>query len=53
MPKFAAEGAGAPAWKAILALIKEVSECILTSLPSFWKVAKTYTEGNYHKVRLR
>lgn len=32
-------------------LIKEVSEAILTSLPSFWKVAKSYMEGRYHKVR--
>lgn len=46
------EGAGAPAWKALQDLVKEVSECILTSLPSFWKVAKTYMEGKYHKVRV-
>lgn len=45
-----ASGAGSEVWIAILAMVKNVSEVILTSLPPFWKIAKDYMDGKFKKV---
>ena len=45
-------GAGHEIWKLIFDLVRNLSEVILQTLPSFWKVAKGYMEGKYQKVRL-
>lgn len=45
------EGEGAAEWRALQHLVRRVSDSVVTSLPAFWKVAKTYMEGRYHKVR--
>lgn len=38
-------------WRLIFELVHNLSEVILQTLPSFWKVAKGYMEGKYQKVR--
>lgn len=43
-------GAGHEVWKLIYDLVHNLSEVILQTLPSFWKVAKGYMEGKYQKV---
>ncbi|KAL8286277.1 hypothetical protein RQP46_004765 [Phenoliferia psychrophenolica] len=42
-------GAGHEIWKLIFDLVRNLSEVILQTLPSFWKVAKGYMEGKYQK----
>ncbi|KAK4705258.1 exocyst complex component 2, partial [Phenoliferia sp. Uapishka_3] len=42
-------GAGSEIWKLIFDLVRNLSEVILQTLPSFWKVAKGYMEGKYQK----
>ena len=42
--------AGTNQWKAVLDIAKSLSETILTTLPSFWRVAQSYTQGKYNKV---
>lgn len=44
-------GCGHELWKLIFDLVRNLSEVILQTLPSFWKVAKGYMEGKYQKVR--
>ncbi|KAF7430424.1 hypothetical protein PC9H_006131 [Pleurotus ostreatus] len=36
-------------WQAILDMVKTVSESMLTSLPNFWKIAKSFLEGKFKK----
>lgn len=43
-------GAGHEIWKLIFDLVRNLSDVILQTLPSFWKVAKGYMEGKYQKV---
>ncbi|CAO1633663.1 unnamed protein product [Parajaminaea phylloscopi] len=40
---------GAPTWRAIHHLVRVVSENLLQTLPSFWKVCKSQTEGKFSK----
>ncbi|KAI5478551.1 exocyst complex component sec5 [Pseudohyphozyma bogoriensis] len=42
-------GAGHEIWKLIYDLVHNLSEVIVQTLPSFWKVAKGYMEGKYQK----
>lgn len=46
-----AQGGGHEIWEAILDMIKSVSEVLLSSLPNFWKIAKSFLEGKFKKVR--
>lgn len=41
-----------PVWQAIHELVKNVSEAMLTPLPSFWKISKSFLDGRFRKVRL-
>lgn len=47
-----AKGTGSEVWISILAMVKSISEVILSSLPPFWKVAKDYMDGKFKKVGL-
>jgi len=47
-----AQGGGHEIWEAILEMVKSVSEVLLSSLPNFWKIAKSFLEGKFKKVRL-
>ena len=42
--------AGNEVWKLIFELVRNLSEVLLQTLPSFWKVAKGYMDGKYRKV---
>ncbi|KAM0755622.1 hypothetical protein T439DRAFT_295613 [Meredithblackwellia eburnea MCA 4105] len=42
-------GAGHDIWILIFNLVRNLSEVIMQTLPSFWKVAKGYMEGKYQK----
>ena len=45
-----AKSASEPAWQAVLDLVKNVSETISSSLPSFWTLSKNFIDGKYKKV---
>ena len=42
---------GADGWKAIHELVRAVSETIVSTLPSFWRVAKNHRDGKLSKNR--
>ncbi|SJX60772.1 related to Exocyst complex component Sec5 [Sporisorium reilianum f. sp. reilianum] len=44
---------GADGWKAMYDLVKALSETIMGSLPSFWRVAKNHAEGKFTKSKTR
>ena len=50
-PIFAAKSAEEPIWQAILEMVKNVSEAMISSLPSFWRISKDFMEGKFKKVR--
>jgi hypothetical protein len=41
---------GWEAWQAIVDLVKNLSEVMLSTLPGFWRIAKAYMDGKYRKV---
>ncbi|KAF9564481.1 hypothetical protein CPC08DRAFT_788512 [Agrocybe pediades] len=43
---------GEPVWKAIHDMVKNVSEAMLSSLPSFWKISKSVMEGKFKRVSI-
>lgn len=45
-----AKGTGHEVWQVTLELVKSLSEVILTTVPNFWKIAKSYRDGKYKKV---
>lgn len=47
---FAAKSADEPIWQAILDMVKNVSEAMLSSLPSFWRISKDFMDGKFKKV---
>lgn len=49
---YVAKGTGHEVWQVTLELVKSLSEVILTTVPNFWKIAKSYTDGKYKKVRI-
>ncbi|KAL1683156.1 exocyst complex component Sec5-domain-containing protein [Schizophyllum commune] len=44
-----AKSSGEPVWIAILAMVKAVSEVLLTSLPNFWRIAKSFMDGRFKR----
>ncbi|KAF5336401.1 hypothetical protein D9611_006533 [Ephemerocybe angulata] len=44
-----AKSHGEPTWQAILELVKNISEIMLASLPSFWKISRSFIEGRFKK----
>ncbi|KAF8899761.1 exocyst complex component sec5 [Gymnopilus junonius] len=45
-----ANSLGEPVWQAIHDLVKNISEAMLSSLPSFWKISKSFMEGRFKKT---
>ncbi|KDR72646.1 hypothetical protein GALMADRAFT_73791 [Galerina marginata CBS 339.88] len=45
----AQSSAGEPAWKAILGMVKSVSDAVSSALPSFWTVSKSFIDGKYRR----
>lgn len=37
-------------WQAVLDMIKAVSEGMMSTLPSFWRIAKSFLDGKFQKV---
>ncbi|PVG00796.1 hypothetical protein CPB86DRAFT_782356 [Serendipita vermifera] len=44
-----AKGTGHEVWQATLDLVKNLSEVMLSTIPNFWKIARSYMEGKYKK----
>ncbi|KAI9568121.1 exocyst complex component Sec5-domain-containing protein [Boletus coccyginus] len=44
-----AQGGGHEVWVAIFEMIKNMSETLLSSLPSFWKIARSFIEGKFKR----
>ncbi|CCA74454.1 related to Exocyst complex component Sec5 [Serendipita indica DSM 11827] len=44
-----AKGVGHEVWQSTLDLVKSLSEVILSTVPNFWKIARSYMEGKYKK----
>ncbi|KAL1743983.1 exocyst complex component Sec5-domain-containing protein [Schizophyllum fasciatum] len=49
LAKVQAKSSGEPIWIAILAMVKAVSEVLLTSLPNFWRIAKSFMDGRFKR----
>lgn len=41
-----------PVWQAVHEMVKNVSEAMLTPLPNFWRISKSFIDGRFRKVRL-
>ncbi|TFK41615.1 exocyst complex component Sec5-domain-containing protein [Crucibulum laeve] len=46
-----AQSAGEPVWKTIHEMVKNISEVMLFTLPSFWKISKSFMEGKFKKTQ--
>ncbi|KZT28105.1 hypothetical protein NEOLEDRAFT_1233888 [Neolentinus lepideus HHB14362 ss-1] len=44
------QSGGYEQWEAIVDLIKNVSEVMLTALPNFWRISKGYIDGKFKKT---
>ncbi|EPS97441.1 hypothetical protein FOMPIDRAFT_98227 [Fomitopsis schrenkii] len=44
-----AQAGATEVWAAVLAMVKNVSEVMLTSLPNFWRIARGFLEGKLKK----
>ncbi|KAJ7145330.1 exocyst complex component sec5 [Mycena crocata] len=38
-----------PVWQAILDMVKTLSEIVLSSLPNFWRISKSFMDGKFKK----
>ncbi|KAF9459756.1 exocyst complex component Sec5-domain-containing protein [Collybia nuda] len=47
-----AKSSAEPVWQAILDMMKNISETMLTNLPNFWKIAKGFMDGKYKKPQI-
>ncbi|EIW55516.1 uncharacterized protein TRAVEDRAFT_73389 [Trametes versicolor FP-101664 SS1] len=45
-----AQSGGHEVWEAIQVLVKNVSEAMLTPLPNFWRISKSFMDGRYRKT---
>lgn len=50
-PFLIAKSADEPIWQAIHDMVKNISEVMMSSLPSFWRISKDFMEGKFKKVR--
>ncbi|RPD65706.1 hypothetical protein L226DRAFT_557688 [Lentinus tigrinus ALCF2SS1-7] len=44
-----AQSGGQEVWEGIQTMVKNVSEAMLTPLPNFWRISKSFMEGRYKK----
>lgn len=47
------QAGGHEVWQAVMTMVKNVSEVVLTSLPNFWRISRAFIEGKFRKVRMR
>lgn len=46
-----ASSGGREVWQAIIDLVKNLSETVLSALPNFWRIATSFMDGKLKKVR--
>ncbi|KAI9065588.1 hypothetical protein FKP32DRAFT_1610523 [Trametes sanguinea] len=44
-----AQSGGHEIWEAIQTMVKNISEAMMTPLPNFWRISKSFMEGRYRK----
>ncbi|KAF9482707.1 exocyst complex component sec5 [Pholiota conissans] len=44
-----AQSPGEPVWQAIHDMVKNISEAMMSSLPTFWKISKSFMDGKLKK----
>ncbi|KAF9226332.1 hypothetical protein BS17DRAFT_698632 [Gyrodon lividus] len=44
------DGGGHEVWQVVFEMFKNISEILLSSLPNFWKIAKSFIEGKFKRV---
>ncbi|KAG9311750.1 exocyst complex component Sec5-domain-containing protein [Chiua virens] len=44
-----AQGGGHEVWEVIFEMIKSMSETLISSLPNFWKIARSFLEGKFKR----
>ncbi|KAG8807479.1 hypothetical protein FRC17_004444 [Serendipita sp. 399] len=44
-----AKGTGYEVWQSTVEVVRSLSEVMLTTVPNFWKIARSYMEGKYKK----
>ncbi|KAJ7275010.1 exocyst complex component sec5 [Mycena rebaudengoi] len=44
-----AKCAAEPSWQAALDMVKTISEIVLTSLPNFWRISKSFMDGKFKR----
>ncbi|PPR03648.1 hypothetical protein CVT24_007762 [Panaeolus cyanescens] len=44
-----AKGTGEREWNALLEMVKNISDAMISSLPNFWKISKNFIDGKYKK----
>ncbi|KAF8908627.1 exocyst complex component Sec5-domain-containing protein [Gymnopilus junonius] len=44
------KSSGDSTWHAILGMVQSISEAILTTLPTFWKISERFMNGKYRKA---
>lgn len=49
-PFLSAQSGGHEVWNAIQIMVKNLSEAMLSPLPNFWRISKSFMEGRYKKV---
>jgi exocyst complex component 2 len=47
---FVAKSSSEPVWQAVVELVKNITETMLSSLPNFWKIATSFMDGKFKKV---
>ncbi|PSR78598.1 hypothetical protein PHLCEN_2v7345 [Hermanssonia centrifuga] len=43
------QAGGQDVWQAILTMVKNISEAMLSALPNFWKISRSFLDGKYKK----
>ena len=44
------QAGGQEVWQAVMTMVKNISEVVLTSLPNFWRIARAFIDGKFKKV---
>ncbi|KAI0340406.1 hypothetical protein BDW22DRAFT_1360370 [Trametopsis cervina] len=43
------QAGGQEVWQSVLAMVKNISEVMLSSLPSFWKISRAFLDGKFKR----
>lgn len=42
---------GSDQWRCVAGLVKQLADILNQTLPAFWKIARSYIDGKYQKVK--